>query len=89
MDVEITRLSSKGQVVLPLRTRKRLNAKEGTLFAVVGTSDSVMLKKVSTPSRDELLDSIKSMAKEATHILKSEGMKEKDVVRTAVRSRGR
>ncbi len=89
MDVDIAKMSSKGQVVIPMHLRKRLNAGEGTLFAVVGTSDSLMLKKVSAPSRGELLDSIKSMAKEATSILRSGGMKEKDVIQAAVRARGR
>lgn len=89
MDMEITKMSSKGQVVIPMHLRKRLNAREGTLFAVVGTSDSLMLKKVSTPSRDELLGSIRGMAREAASILKSGGMTEKDMMRTAVRARGR
>ncbi len=89
MGIDMAKMSSKGQVVIPMHLRKRLNAGEGTLFAVVGTSDSLMLKKVSAPSKDELLDSIKSMAKEATSILKSEGMREKDIIRVALRARGR
>lgn len=89
VDVEIAKMSSKGQIVVPWNLRKRLNAKEGTLFAVVGTSDSLVLKKVSTPSKDELLSSIKEMAKEASSMLKSKGLKEKDVIGMAVRARGR
>ena len=81
MDVEIAKMSSKGQLVIPLHMRKRLNAGEGTLFAVVGTSDSLMLKKVSMPSKGELLDSIKNIAKEATAILKGDGLSEKDIIR--------
>ena len=88
MDVDITKMSSKGQIVVPMRLRKRLNAKEGTLFAVVGTADSLMLKKVFTPSKDELLASIREMAKESASVLRARGLKEKDVVRMAVRGRG-
>jgi len=89
MDVDITKMSSKGQIVIPMHMRKRLNAKEGTLFAVVGTDDSVMLRKVSSPSREEILDSIESMAKEAGALLKKRGMTEKDIIEAALKARGR
>lgn len=87
MDVELAKMSSKGQIVVPRNLRKRLNAREGTLFAVVGTSDSLVLKKVSTPSKNELLSSIRGMAREATLMLKDRGLKEKDVIRMAVGAR--
>jgi len=89
MDVEITKMSSKGQVVIPLSMRKRLNAEEGTLFAVAGTSDSLVFKKVSLPSKSELIGSIKGMAKEASAILRREGMTDKDIIRAAARARGK
>jgi AbrB family looped-hinge helix DNA binding protein len=88
VDVEIAKMSSKGQIVVPRKLRKRLNAHEGTLFAVVGTSDSLVLKKVSTPSKDELLSSIRGMAREATSMLRGRGLKEKDIIRIAVGARG-
>jgi bifunctional DNA-binding transcriptional regulator/antitoxin component of YhaV-PrlF toxin-antitoxin module len=88
MDVDITKMSSKGQIVVPVHLRKQLNAKEGTLFAMVGTTDSLMLKKVATPSKGELIASIKEMANESARALKSKGLGEKDVIRRAVRGRG-
>lgn len=89
VDVEIAKMSSKGQIVVPRKLRKRLNAREGTLFAVVGTSDSLVLKKVSTPSKEELLSSIRGMAREAASVLRGKGLAEKDVIRAAVGARGR
>ena len=89
MDVEIAKMSSKGQIVVPRNLRKKLNAREGTLFAVLGTSDSLVLKKVSTPSKDELLSSIREMAREASSTLRRRGLGEKDVIRFAVEARGR
>lgn len=89
MAVEIARMSSKGQVVIPMHLRKRLKAREGTIFAVVGTSDSLMLKKMTIPSKGELLESVRTMAKESGAILKKGGMTERDVIRKAVRARGR
>ena len=39
-----TRMSSKGQIVIPENIRKQLNLKEGTQFVVVGENDVVMLR---------------------------------------------
>lgn len=89
MDVEVAKMSSKGQIVIPMRMRKRLNAREGTLFAVVGTDDGVMLKKVHTPSQEEIWAHLDSIAKEAGALLKKRGMTEKKLIEIAVKARGR
>jgi len=50
----ITRLSSKGQVVIPLYLRKKIHAKEGTSFAVSSINgDMILLKKVKNPITEE------------------------------------
>ena len=41
-----TRMSSKGQVVIPGRVRSRLNLQPGTEFVVVAEDDVVILKTV-------------------------------------------
>jgi AbrB family looped-hinge helix DNA binding protein len=45
---ELTRISSKGQVVIPARVRNRLGLRPGNLFAILTRpeSDMVVLKKV-------------------------------------------
>jgi len=45
---ELTRISSKGQVVIPARVRSRLGLKPGSLFAILTRpkSNIVVLKKV-------------------------------------------
>jgi AbrB family looped-hinge helix DNA binding protein len=48
--LETTRLSSKGQVVLPLAIRRRLHLPSGAKFAVMGEGDTVILKKIALPS---------------------------------------
>jgi len=53
-DVSTTRLSSKGQVVIPEEIRKRLDLKAGTRFVVVGEDDVIILKSVQTPPISEL-----------------------------------
>lgn len=48
--IEVTSMSSKGQVVIPSDLRTRLGLKEGEKFVVVGEGDTVVLKKISMPS---------------------------------------
>lgn len=52
--LETTRLSSKGQVVLPLAIRRRLHLSNGEKFAVVGEGDTVILKKIAAPPSSEI-----------------------------------
>lgn len=48
-----TKMSSKGQVVIPEDIRKRLGFKAGSQFVVVGDNDVVILKAISPPSMEE------------------------------------
>lgn len=78
-----TRLSSKGQVVIPEEIRERLGLKEGAQFIVVGERDVVILKSIAPPSMaefDELLRSAHDAARKA-------GMKPADVRRAVARAR--
>ena len=52
-NVSTTKMSSKGQVVIPEIIRKQLNLKVGAQFVVVGEKDVVILKNISPPSLDE------------------------------------
>ena len=49
-NVSTTKMSSKGQVVIPENIRKQLNLKAGTQFVVVGEKDVVILKNIEPPS---------------------------------------
>ena len=48
--VDVTRLSSKGQIVLPQAVRERLRLEEGVRFVVIASGDTVVLKKLEIPS---------------------------------------
>jgi len=66
---ELTRISSKGQVVIPTRVRNRLGLKPGSLFAILTRpeSDVVVLKKVDSKSLQvdlELLREVENAWKE-------------------------
>jgi AbrB family looped-hinge helix DNA binding protein len=47
--VEFTKVSSKGQVVIPQGIRERLQLREGMPLAVVAQDDMVLLKKIDIP----------------------------------------
>ena len=47
-EMQFTKASSKGQVVIPTRIRKRLDIKEGSIFAVAADRDVIILKKVDS-----------------------------------------
>jgi AbrB family looped-hinge helix DNA binding protein len=76
-----TRLSSKGQVVIPEEIRDRLGLKPGAQFVVLGDRDVVILKVIQTPDMaefDELVGRARKAARKA-------GLKRSDV-REAIRS---
>jgi len=80
-----TRMSSKGQVVIPESIRKRLDLKEGAQFLVVGDKDVVILKIVTPPNIDEF----DALIKQARNQAKTAGLKQKDINSAVIRARGR
>ncbi|HEV2420061.1 MAG TPA: AbrB/MazE/SpoVT family DNA-binding domain-containing protein [Candidatus Acidoferrales bacterium] len=48
-----TRLSSKGQVVIPEKVRRTLGLNEGDQFLVIGQGDAVILKTITPPKIEE------------------------------------
>ena len=76
-DASTTRLSSKGQVVIPEEVRDRLGLKAGDQFVVLGDRDVVILKVIKPPSMSEF----DGIVKQARRAAKRTGMKRKDVAR--------
>lgn len=48
-----TKMSSRGQVVIPLSVRNKMGLEEGVEFVVVSEGDALMLKVISPPSVQE------------------------------------
>jgi len=51
-----TRLSSKGQIVIPEEVRNDLGLKEGDQFIVIGEGDAVILKAITPPRMEQFED---------------------------------
>ncbi len=89
MAVEMVKMSSKGQIVIPQDIRAEISASEGTMFAVVSGRDSIVLKKIVTPSKEELIRELKEIAKEGRKRLEVKGIKEADISGIVEKSRKR
>ena len=63
--VATTKMSSKGQIVIPEEIRKALHLKTGAKFVVIGEGDVVVLKAISPPSSTEFNELILKARKEA------------------------
>ncbi len=73
--VATTKLSSKGQVVIPEEIRSRLGLEAGDQFVVLGQGDVVVLKTLETPSMEQF-DELVARARKAA---KESGMRPEDI----------
>lgn len=83
-ELATTKMSSKGQVVIPEEIRERLGLQAGSQFVVLGENDVVIMKTVNKPSMKDFDSLIKKTRKQA----RSAGLKQSDIEETitAVRS---
>ncbi len=81
--IETTKMTSKGQVVIPEEIRARLGLKAGDKFLVIGDRDVVILKTLTSPSLSEFDDLIKIAHKQA----KAAGLKRSDISEAINKSR--
>jgi AbrB family looped-hinge helix DNA binding protein len=84
-NVSTTKMSSKGQVVIPENIRKQLNLKAGAQFVVVGEKDVVILKNITPPSLDEFDGLIAVARKEG----KQAGIRRSDISDAIIKARGK
>lgn len=80
-----TRMSSKGQVVIPEDIRKRLKLEAGSQFIVVAGKDAVILKTISPPSMDEFETLIRTARQQAIKA----GIKRSDIKKALAEVRRR
>jgi len=83
--ISTTKLSSKGQIVIPEDVRDRLGLKPGDQFIVLGRDDAVILKNISPPSMEDFDDLIETARKQA----RAARLKRSDVSKAVSRVRGR
>jgi AbrB family looped-hinge helix DNA binding protein len=79
MTIGTVKMSSKGQIVIPQNIREELHATEGTLFAVISKKDAIILKKITMPRKEDLINDLRSIAKKSKKKLQKKGFTEKDL----------
>jgi AbrB family looped-hinge helix DNA binding protein len=82
--IATTRMSSKGQVVIPEIIRKRLNLSAGAEFVVVGEGDVVVLKAISSPG----METFGALIQEARQQAKAAGLKRAHISKAVSKARG-
>ena len=80
-----TKMSSKGQVVIPEDIRNQLKLKTGDQFVVVGDKDTVVLNAISPPPVDECEYLLKYARRQARKM----GLKRSDIKKAVAKVRGK
>jgi len=81
--METTKMSSRGQVVIPEEIRNKLGLKTGDRFLVIADNDVVILKSLISPSLGEFDYLIREARKQA----KITGLKRSDIVNAVAKVR--
>jgi AbrB family looped-hinge helix DNA binding protein len=84
MALELTRLSERGQIVIPTEIRKNMHLKEGERFIVMGLGDTIVLRKIEfSEERLKLKDLIQRSRKRASKV----GFSDREIERLIVKTR--
>ena len=81
--VATTKMSSKGQVVIPETIRDQMHLEAGAQFVVIGENDVVILKSIAKPSMAEF-DRLILHARRQARVA---GMKKSDISAATARAR--
>ena len=73
--ISTTKMTSRGQVVIPEEIRNRLGLKAGSRFVVLGDNDVIILKTISSPSMEEFDTLIADAREQARRV----GLKKADI----------
>ncbi len=84
-NLDTTKMSSKGQVVIQEGIRKRLGLKAGAQFVVIGEKDVVILKSITPPSMEDF----DTLIIEARRQARKAGMKRSDIAAAIAKARGK
>ncbi len=85
-NMAFTKMSSKGQIIVPKSVRELLGLHEGELFALFGEKDTIILKRIDVPTQNDL----ERVLRWGHEYAKKKGIKKKDVMKAVkdVRSEG-
>jgi len=79
MDIEITKMTSKGQVVIPQSIRENNKVNEGEKFLVYEMGGSIILKRVKGLEKTKNMEEFDSVFKSMWKTAKNRGITKKDI----------
>ena len=82
-NMDVTRMSVKGQVVIPGDIRQALGLVTGTRFVVAGEGDTIILRKIGRPALEDV-DRLFSVSRK---FARRSGLKKSDVEKNIRKSR--
>ena len=77
--VMTTKMSSKGQVVLPEALRQMYGWESGTAFTILAYKGSIIMQPLKTPSEDEIAAEFETAFAESRRQAKAAGMTPMDI----------
>ncbi len=82
-EVAITKMSSRGQIVVPKNLREAMGISSGEVFALFGNSDTIILKRLDVPSKSQF----EKLMKWGQEFAEKKGIKREDVKKAIEASR--
>ena len=79
MDIEITKMTSKGQVVIPQSLRQDKGIKEGEKFLVYYTGENIVLKRVKGLEKSKNINEFEGAFASMWKTAKSRGIAKRDI----------
>ena len=83
--IEITSVSSRGQIVIPQSLRNRMKIREGEKFVIIGEDNTIVLKKLEMPS----FKGIDKLLKKTRDFVKKKGIKRSEIEEVIKQTRKR
>ena len=78
-NVMTTRMSSKGQVVLPEALRQMYGWQSGTAFTILAYKGSIVMQPLKTPTEDEIAEEFEEAFAECRQQARDAGMMPMDI----------
>ena len=79
MNIEITKMTSKGQIVIPQDIRERKEIEEGEKFIVYDSDDTIILKRVKNLEKVKNVKELEMVFGSMWKTVKTKNLTEKDI----------
>lgn len=77
MTVEVTNISSKGQIVIPQKIREQMHLSQGLKLMILTDGENLLLKPVTVPK----LETFRSLIKESRSLAREKNLKKSDLLK--------